>query len=313
MCSLKVVSVTDNKKDIPDWVLNEIEDAGIELSAKKCKSSEELLKCAKYADVIWTRGRNEFVTSDVLPRLKNCKAIMRSGSGLDGIPIEAARKLGIKVLNTPEAIAEIVAEHAVALLFALTRQIPQHDKTVKSGVWTSEHTWAKWHVSRQIMGLVGFGLIARNVVKMLKGFDMKFLVFDPYADKNLLQSHGVESASFDDVIGNSDFVSVHCPLTAETHHLFGEEEFKKMKENAFLINTSRGAVIDEKALIKALKEDWIAGVALDVTEEEPPSPDNPLLELDNVIMTPHVAAFSDEFAYKFWKASIEKLKETKRE
>lgn len=141
---------------------------------------------------------------------------------------------------------------------------------------------------------------------------MKFIAFDPYANQELLRSHGVESATFDDVIKNSDFISLHCPLTDDTHHLFGEEEFKKMKESAFLINTSRGAVIDEKALIKALKKGWIAGAALDVTEEEPPSLENPLLKLDNVIITPHIAAFSDEFAYKFWKASIEKLKEIKK-
>lgn len=158
MCALKVSLVTDNKKDIPDWVLNEINEAGIELTAQKCKNSEELLKCAQYADVIWTRGKNEFVTENILPELKNCKAIMRSGSGLDDIPVEAAKKLGIQALNTPEAIAEIVAEHAVALLFALTRQIPQHDENVRNGGWSSEHTWAKWHVSRQAMGLIGFGV-----------------------------------------------------------------------------------------------------------------------------------------------------------
>jgi len=310
MCSLKVSLVTDNRKDIPDWVLNEIDKSGINLTAQKCKSSEELLKYAKYADVIWTRGKNEFVTDSILPEL-NCKAIMRSGSGLDDIPVKAAEKLGIKALNTPEAIAEIVAEHAVSLLFSLTRQIPQHDKSVRNGEWKSEHTWAKWHVSRQTIGLIGFGLIAQNLTKMLKGFNMKFLVFDPYADKKLFESYGVEEATFDDVLKNSDFISLHCPLNDNTYHSFGKEEFEKMKKNAFLINTSRGAVINEKALIKALEENWIAGAALDVTEEEPPKPDNPLLKLENVILTPHIAAFSDEFAYKFWKASIEKLKTLK--
>ncbi|MDD5597046.1 MAG: NAD(P)-dependent oxidoreductase, partial [Victivallaceae bacterium] len=117
---------------------------------------------------------------------------MRSGSGLDDIPVAAAKKLGIKVLNTPEAIAETVAEHTVALLLALVRQIPQHDRAVKSGQWRSEETWAKWHVSGQTLGVIGFGLIARHLVKMLKGFDMKFLAFDPYADNEVLQSSGVE-------------------------------------------------------------------------------------------------------------------------
>lgn len=233
---------------------------------------------------------------------------MRSGSGLDDIPVKAAEKLGIKTLNTPEAIAEIVAEHTVALLFALVRQIPQHDKAAKNGSWSSEETWAKWHVSRQTMGFIGFGLIARNVIKMLSGFNMNFLIFDPYMDKELLQSDKIVATTFNDVIKNSAFISLHCPLTDGTYHLIAEEELRKMKENAFLINTSRGAVINEKDLIKALQEHWIAGAALDVTEEEPPSSNNPLLKLDNVILTPHIAAFSDEFPYKLWKASIDKLK-----
>jgi D-3-phosphoglycerate dehydrogenase len=308
MSSLKVSLITSDKKDIPAWVVEELENSGIDLTAKKCKSAQDLIATAKDANVIWTQGKNETLTPELLPEFKNCKAIMRSGSGLDDMPVEAAKKLGIKVLNTPEAIAETVAEHAVALLFALTRQLPQHDKAAKNGKWDSGASWAKWHVVGQTLGLIGFGLIARHVAKMLKGFDMRLLVYDPYVDPKFLSEFGAEQCSREKLFKEADFLSVHSPLNEETRHSIGCNEFKMMKKNALLINTSRGAVIDEEALINALKNGEIAGAGLDVTEEEPPAKDNPLLGMDNVIITPHIAAFSDEFTYKFWKASIEKLK-----
>lgn len=309
MAPYNVSLVTKNKEDIPDWVLNKIASSDIELTAIRCQNTEELLENTTSADVIWTIGRNEYVNEEILPQLKTCKAIMRSGSGLDDIPVKAANKIGIKTFNTPEAIAEIVAEHTVGLLLSFARQIPQHDKNVRAGKWDSEETWAKWHVSRRTVGFIGFGLIAQYVAKMLKGFDMKYLVFDPYADKQVLETYGAVEATFDELLKNSDYVSLHCPLTEKTHHLIGEKEFKAMKETAVLINTSRGPVVDEQALIQALAENWISGAAIDVTEEEPPKADNPLFKLDNAIITPHIAAFSAEFIYKFWDASIEKLKE----
>lgn len=307
MRAFKVALVTDSKEELPDWVSREIEDSGIELIAKKCGSPEEFLEFGKDADMIWTRGRNDVITEAVLPELKNCKAILRSGSGLDGLPVEAAKKLGIKTLNTPEAIAETVAEHTVALLFALARQIPQHDKAVKSGAWESEPGWAKWHVSRQTLGLVGFGHISQKVLGMLKGFEMQCLIFDPFVKPETILEYGAQPVTFEELLKNSDFLSIHCPLTDQTQHLFGEKEFQMMKQTAFLINTSRGPVVDEKALIKALREGWIAGAGLDVLEQEAPGTDNPLYGLENVIITPHIAAFCDEFWTKFWKCSIQVL------
>lgn len=313
MNTFKVALVTDSKEDLPDWVLHEIKNSGIELIAKKCATPEEFLAFGKDADVIWTRGRNDVITADALPELKNCKAILRSGSGLDGIPVEAAKKLGIKTLNTPEAIAETVAEHTVALLLALVRQIPQHNQAVKNGLWESEPEWAKWHVSRQTLGLVGFGHIAQKVLGMLKGFDMRCLVFDPFAKPETILEHGAQSVSFEDLLKASDFLSIHCPLTDQTQHLVGEKEFKMMKRNAFLINTSRGPVVDENAMVKALQEGWIAGAGLDVLEQEAPGIDNPLYQLGNVIITPHIAAFSDEFWAQFWTCSIQVLQRVRDE
>lgn len=307
----KVALVTETKEDLPDWVVREINVSGILLEAKKCLTPDDVLAIGKDADVIWTRGRNEVITEAILPELKNCKAILRSGSGLDGMPIEAAKRLGIKTLNTPEAIAESVAEHTVALLLALTRQIPQHDQAVRGGSWESEPKWAKWHVSRQTLGLVGFGHIAQKVLKMLQGFDMQVLVFDPYTKPETVKAHGAQSVPMEDLLKQSDFISLHCPLTEQTYHLVGEKELKIMKPTAFIINTSRGQVIDEKALLKALTEGWIAGAGLDVLEQEAPNIENPLYQLGSVIITPHIAAFADDFWQKFWACSIQVLQRVK--
>ena len=303
----KVALVTDYLKDLPEWIISEFKKNDIELTARKCESPEDFINFAGDADFVWTRGLNTVITDKSLSKLTSCKAVMRSGSGMDGLPAEAAEKSGIKLLNTPEAIAEMVAEHTVALVLALTRQIPQMDKTVRKGGWDGYHLAMQWHLAEQTFGMVGFGLIARNAAKMLSGFKLNLLVFDPYADAETLKEFNARAVSLNELLRESEFVSLHCPLTPETYHLIGENELKMMKNNAFLINTSRGDVIDESALISALENKWISGTALDVTKDEPPSPDSKLLQLENVIITPHLAAFSDQFEYRFWKASVEKI------
>jgi D-3-phosphoglycerate dehydrogenase len=234
----------------------------------------------------------------VLEKLPECRALFRSGSGLDALPVARATELGIAVCNTPESIAESVAEHAVALLFSLVRQIPQFDREVRGGEWNSGNSRTRWHLSGRTLGLVGYGRIARNVEQMVSGFKMRVLHFDPFSPT---------STPLDDLLKESDFISLHCPLSEATHHLIGAEELKLMKAGVLLVNTSRGPVVDETALIAALKSGRIGGAALDVTAEEPPSPDNPLQEMDNVILTPHVAAFSADFEKNFWDCSVKKL------
>ena len=305
--------VTKHPEELPAWVAAAAEKEGIVLTVRYCSTAEELLDSAAGADVIWTVGRNTCVTAEILPSLPRCKAIMRSGSGLDDLPVEAARARGLTVTNTPEAISGIVAEHTVALLFALVRQVVRHDRDVRNGVWESGPEWAKWHVPGQTLGLIGFGLIARETAALLQGFRLKVLVFDPYADERDVRASGARPVPLDELLQQSDFVSVHCPLNDQTRHLLGEAEFRMMKKNALLINTSRGAVLNEQALISALREGEIAGAALDVLEQEPPAADNPFLQMENVVLTPHIAAFSDEFEQKFWSASIAKLETLKKQ
>jgi len=232
---------------------------------------------------------------------------LRSGSGTDNIPVAEAGELGILVANTPEAVAVTVAEHVMGLLLAVIRQIAIQDRAVRAGTWDRYHAWPNWHMVGQTFGLIGFGHIARHVVRKATGFEMKAISFDPVVDAEVMAGLGVESVSFEDLLKRSDFLTIHCPLTDQTHHLIGERELRMMKPEAVLINTSRGKVIDEAALARALAKGWIAAAGLDVLEQQPPDPDNPLLKLDNVVITPHIAGYSDTYVRDFWGHSVRTL------
>ena len=295
---MKTVLISGDENSVPAVYLQQIRDAGIELECKKCVGEAETLEFSRGADLIWMFGPNRGLTGNVLKQLPECKGIFRSGSGLDALPCAEAEALGIAVLNTPESIAECVAEHAVGLLFALIRQIPQYDQRVRDGFVWGETPGLNWHISHRTLGLVGYGKIARLVEKMVQGFDMKVLHYDPFA---------ADSTPLDDLLRESDYVSLHCPLTDETRNLINADRLKLMKKNALLVNTSRGPVIDEAALAEAIANGTIGGAALDVMCDEPPAEDNPLFKLDNVIITPHVAAFSADFEKNFWSCSAKKV------
>ena len=297
---MKVCLISGGENSVPAEYLQQIRDANITLECKKCNSEKEVELFSQDADLVWFFGPNPGLTGEVLSRLPKCKAIFRSGSGLDSLPVETAEKLGVKVLNTPESISECVAEHTVALLLAFARRLIHYDRSVRNGNW-EEPNGMNWHISGRTLGLVGYGRIARTVEKMLSGFGVKTIHYDPFTEN---------STDLDELLAVSDFVSLHCPLTAETRNLINAERLKLMKKNAILINTSRGGVVDENALIEALQNNTIGGAALDVLCEEPPAEDHPLFKLDNVIITPHIAAFSADFEKNFWSSSAGKIIDT---
>ena len=294
---MKTVLITGDENAVPAEYLNRIRAAGIELACRKCKSPEEVEAFSQDAELVWMFGPNPGLTGDVLKRLPKCKGIFRSGSGLDALPCAAAKELGIEVMNTPESIAESVAEHAVCLLFSLIRRIPHYDRTVRAGNW-EEPNGMNWHISGRTLGLVGYGRIARAVEQMVSGFRMKVIHYDPML---------TDSMNLDELLKASDYVSLHCPLTDETRGLIDARRLALMKPNALLVNTSRGPVVDEAALIQVLKDGKIGGAALDVLCEEPPAKDHPLFGLDNVILTPHIAAFSADFEKNFWSCSAARI------
>ncbi len=305
----KVALVGLDGQTVPDSVLSGLAESGIQLVVHQCENRQELAEWAGDADVVWVFGSSRCLhgqmSPDELSILPHCGAIIRTGSGTDNVPVKAATHLGIVVANTPDALNDAVSDHAIGLLFAVIRQIALQDRNVRNRAWDRYRGFPRWHLRGQTLGLVGFGRIARTVAQKLSGFQLRFLAYDPFVTPDVLAQHSVRSVSLDELLTESDFVSIHCPLTPETRRLIGSAEIEKMKRDAILINTSRGPVIDEPALIAALKTGRIAGAGLDVLDPEPPDWNNPLLQCDNVVVTPHIAGYSDEYLPNSWRLSME--------
>lgn len=225
---------------------------------------------------------------DALPELK---IISRIGVGFETVDIPAATERGIVVTTTPGAGAETVSEHAFTMIMALSRRIFDNDRMVRSGGWT---TVTGHSVYRRTLGIIGFGLIGKQLAKWAQGFQMKVVAYDPYPDTAYAQANGVELLALDELLRVSDYVSLHLPLMPSTRDLIGERELALMKPEAFLVNAARGGIVNEDALYRALRNGVIAGAALDVFTSEPINKDNPLLTLDNIIFSPHMAGSTFE-------------------
>ena len=251
---------------------------------------EEIIALAPQADAILTCWKD--VPAEALDIAPNCQVVSRYGIGLDNIPIGRATELGMLVTNVPDFCLEEVSDHVMALLLATARQLFPLARTPGRSDWTRETPRPIPRVKGQTLGLIGFGNIARALVPKALGFGLRVMAYTPRLRPEDAPQ-GVEVTNdLATLLAASDYVSIHCPLSEETAHLINDAALAKMKSNALLINTSRGGVIDEGALVRALKEGRIAGAALDVTDPEPPPGDNPLLSLENVIVTPHAAFYS---------------------
>src|SRR5499433_2444014 len=233
------------------------------------------------------------VTREVMSALKNLKVVIRTGVGYDVIDVPASTELGVIVVNIPDLLIREVANHALALLLAWNRKLITLNNEVKSGVWQSRVPGpVTGSLHGETVGIVGLGNIGSAFAKRVAALETRVIACDPYVADAHFAALGVERVSLDALAARADYVSVHTLLNAETRHLINAAFLRRMKPTACLINTSRGPVVDEQALIRALQEKWIAGAALDVQEKEPPVPDSPLLHMDNVIVTPHAAYFS---------------------
>jgi len=233
------------------------------------------------------------VTRGVMSALEGLKVVVRTGVGYDVIDVPAATELGVIVVNIPDIWVREVANHALALLLAWNRKIVTLDRQVHAGVWSGgvpgERTGS---LHGETVGIVGLGNIGSAFARRVAAFEMEVIACDPYVDDKRFAALGVERVSLEVLAERADYVSVHTLLNAETRHLIGEAFFRRMKPTAILINTSRGPVVDERALARALQDKRLAGAALDVWEQEPVAADNPLLQMDNVIATSHAAYFS---------------------
>ena len=233
------------------------------------------------------------ITRRVMEALEGLKVVVRGGVGYDVIDVPAATELGVVVVNIPDLWIREVANHALALLLAWNRKIVTLDREIRSGVWNSRVPGpATGALHGETVGVVGLGNIGSSFARRVAALETRVIACDPYVDDARFAALGVERVGLDDLASRADYVSVHTLLNAETHHLIGESFLHRMKPTALLINTSRGPVVDEGALIRALREGRLAGAALDVFEQEPMAADNPLLQMDKVIVTPHAAYFS---------------------
>ena len=271
-----------------------LERAGLNVVVSSATEEKDRLRVVRDADGIIDNGP---FSRQLVQALTRCKVIARSGIGMDLFEdVGIATAKGIVLCNMPGIIEEEVADHTMALLLAVTRRVVPLDRYVRAGEWAKGDVPSEFHTPRLFgsrLGLVGLGRIGRAVARRAAGFGFHISAHDPNAAREVFAAFGVEEVTLAEVFQDSDIVSLHVPLTAQTHHLVGERELKLMRRDSILINTCRGPVVDEAALISALEAGQIAGAGLDVMEHEPIGADHPLCRLQNVVLTPHFASRSD--------------------
>lgn len=312
MSKIRVV-ITDYVEPDLKWEEEQLNALGVEFAYDQLKigSPEQILNLARDADIVIVNMAR--IDAEVIGGLRRCKLIIRHGAGYDNVDVSAATQRQIGVAYVPDYCVEEVAEQAVMLIFACQRKLLVqnrllHDSAAK-GTWVFDPIYPVFRLSGKTLGIVGFGRIGAAVYRMMQGFDLRFLVCDPYLSNARKKEFGIETLALDDVLKESDIITVHTPLNRETHHLIDEPQLKRMKKSAILVNTSRGGTVNLRALDRALREGWIAHAGIDVYEEkEPPDPDFPLLHNERAICTPHLSWLSEEAGWSIRKKIVEDVR-----
>lgn len=307
------VVVTDYLEQNLDWERAQLARwREIEFKAFQLKQAREaeIIPAVKDADILVVNMMP--LHRRIIKALDRCRLVIRHGVGYDNIDVAALTERGILLINIPDYCIEEVAEQTVMLLlncarkFALQQQAMQ--QSVASGEWQFKAVTPIHCLSGKTLGIVGCGRIGSMVFRMTQGFRMNYLICDPYLTQERKAELGITTIPLAEALHGSDFLTIHTPLTAETHHMIGEVELRLMKPSAFLINTARGGIVDEAALIRACQERWIAGAAIDVYEHrEPPLPDDPLLKVENIYFTPHLAWYSVESEWRIREKILENI------
>jgi len=282
-----------------------LQEAGYEIvTPEQDQPLKEAEMISLIGDVDAVLVGNDAVTERVIAAAPRLKVVSKHGVGVDNVDVPAATRAGVIVTNTPGANQVAVAEMAVALIMALTRKLAYHDTVVKSGGWSRI---IGTELAGKTIGLVGLGRIGKEVVLRLEGFQVKFLAYDVYQDNTFAAEHCVRFVALDELLADSDIVTLHAVLTADTQGLIGEKELALMKPGAYLVNTARGGLIDEQALYRALAENRLAGAGLDVFADEPPT-NSPLLQLgDKVLLAPHLGAQTTETVLRMGRMAAENI------
>ena len=287
-----VIAVTDSPFPSLDPAKAALARIDPELRMAKSASSEDILAVARDADAILVTYAK--LSGELLRQLTRCKAIGRFGLGVDNIDVKTATELGITVTYVPDYCMQEVSDHAMALLLALARKVPLSNAMVQAGRWEMSAVVPIHRLAGRVLGLVGFGNIPRTLAPKAKALGLRVVTHDPYVSQEVLAASGVEGVSFHQLLQISDFVSIHTPLMPATRGMFNAGIFRNMKKGAVLINTARGGLVDEGALIAALDSGQLGGAALDVAAVEPLPKNSKLTGRDNVILTPHTGFYSVE-------------------
>jgi len=274
---------------VSESAVNLIKEGGNDVTVQSDITPEELMEVIPQYEAIVVRSRTK-VRKPLLEKAKNLKLIVRGGVGIDNIDHEDAKSMGIEVRNTPAASSASVAELAIGHMFSLARHIPTGTASLKSGEWIKKKLKGT-ELANKTLGIIGIGRIGKQTAKRAIALGMNVIAYDPYIKESGLE--GVSMTDLDNLLSESDYISLHIPHTDETHHLLSSSAFEKMKESSYLVNCARGGVVDEDALHNALSEGKIAGAAFDVFETEPPV-GNKLFTLDNFFCTPHIGASTKE-------------------
>ena len=294
---------------ITDWVFPSLDPerqalstVDAELRAKQCKTVEEIVDLTRDADAVLNCYAK--VPAEAISAMQRCRIIARYGIGVDTVDMPAATKAGILVTNVPDYCVEEVSDHAMALVLAVARKVGFSNLRARRGEWSVPATVPIYRLRGRTLGLAGFGKIPRALAPKAQAFGYEVIAFDPYLPADAGASLGVKMVDFDTLLRESDVISVHVPLTPETRHMFDEKALQAMKRTAILVNTSRGPLVKEKALVTALEEGWIAGAALDVVETEPPPADSRLFGFDNLVLTPHIGFYSEQSLQELQRKAV---------
>lgn len=290
MAKYKVV-ITDREYESIENEREVLSQLDVDLQDYQYKDKENILRVAKDADALIIQYAK--MPRDLIEELDNCKIIARYATGFDGIDLDACTEKGIYVCNVSDYCRDEVSTYALSLLLEMATRVGKHDR------WTHDGNWfgmpGKQHsLKNQVIGVISFGRIARAYIEKIKPLCNNIWVYDNHDNVETIRAAGAEPKTLEEIYAGADYISLHCPLTPETHHMINKEVFKKMKNTAVVINVARGPVVSEEDLIWALENHEIAGAALDVMEQEPPKKDNPLFGFDNVLITPHTAWYSEE-------------------
>lgn len=288
MAKIVVTDYTFPALEIEESVLKPL---GFELVSGQCKTPEALIALVAEADAVITQFAP--VNASVIAAMQKAKVIVRYGIGVDNVDLEAARQRGIPVCNVPDYCIDEVADHTLAFMLSVTRQVVQNTLYIREGKWGLATGLDQLRTMRdQTVGIVGFGRIGREVAARLAPFKSRRLVFDPVLNPETIREHGCEAVTLEELLAESDIVSLHCPSSAQTRKLLNSDSIRAMKQGAIVINLARGDLIDTQALIAALESGHLAGAGLDVCDPEPIPADSPLRSMPNVITASHIASAS---------------------